>query len=64
MLSHSSHDVRGGALRLAASVLLILIGSGVTVAQDPAASPDPTIHTATDAAEADGDPPKDYKFNE
>jgi phosphate-selective porin OprO/OprP len=51
---------------LAASLLLFLSWSGVARAQGAgAASPDPTIHTATDAAEAGGDLPKSafVKFN-
>jgi hypothetical protein len=54
-------------LGLAASLFLLLSGSGVARAHSAQeAATDPTIHTATDAAEADGDLPKSVfvKFNE
>ena len=57
----------GRLLGLAASVFLLLPGSGVARAQDAAATaPDPTIHTVTDAAEASGNLPESawVKFNQ
>ncbi|HKQ97876.1 MAG TPA: porin [Candidatus Polarisedimenticolia bacterium] len=52
--------------RLAVSIALLLVWGGLARAQSaPPASSDPTIHTVTDAAEADGDLPKSafVKFN-